>query len=81
MRTIVFIILSALYLIVSVFGPIFAFIFPAYWAYNIAQRGDSFGYAIFTFFGNWLILQILVMVAGSAILSLSEKLAVGKKSS
>lgn len=35
-------------------------ILPAYWAYNVAKRGDSFGYALLTFFGNALLISLAI---------------------
>lgn len=40
-------------------GRLVVVILPMVWAYNVAQRGDSFGYAVFTYFGNVLLLGLV----------------------
>jgi len=40
-------------------GRFIVAILPMYWAYNVAQRGDSFGYALLTYFGNVVILGFI----------------------
>jgi len=49
-------IISILLLIHVFFGRLVVVFLPMYWAYNVAQRGDSFGYALLTYFGNVIIL-------------------------
>jgi hypothetical protein len=40
-------------------GRLVVVFLPMYWAYNVAQRGDSFGYALVTYFGNVLLLWLI----------------------
>ena len=54
-------------------GRIAVVVLPMFWAYNVAQRGDSFGYAVFTYFGNFILLGLI----WSAVWWLLEKLSIG----
>ena len=52
-----YIVLTNLFILACRIG---AFLLPAWWAYNVTKRGDSFTYALITFFGNALLLSALV---------------------
>lgn len=51
--------LSALTFIHVSFGRLIVVLLPLYWAFNVAQRGDSFVYALFTYFANLLLLGLI----------------------
>lgn len=40
-------------------GRLVVIILPMFWAYNVAQRGDTFGYAFLTYFGNVFLLGLI----------------------
>lgn len=52
-------VLNFLMLIHMIFGRLAVAILPMVWAYNVAQRGDSFGYAVLTYFGNAFLLGLV----------------------
>jgi uncharacterized membrane protein len=54
-------------------GRMVVAILPLFWAYNVAQRGESFGYALFTYFGNAFLLGLLWGV----VYWLLEKISIG----
>ena len=51
--------ISVLSIFHVVIGRLIVVLLPLYWAYNVAQRGDGFAYALLTYFANVLILGLV----------------------
>jgi len=53
------VIVSILMMLHMFVGRLVVMILPMFWAYNVAQRGDGFGYAVLTYFGNVILLGLV----------------------
>jgi hypothetical protein len=57
---VLFLLTNILWLVVLIGGGIAVIVLPGIWAYNVEQRGDSFGYVALTFVGSTVLIGIVV---------------------